>query len=78
MCRSVGLVVDRQLVCGVVVGQIVAAFAPVALELLLGFAWHWSHHKQMSMQLLFCGTMVWLVMPTAVELSIWIGVRSWG
>ena len=36
MCGSVGFVVDGQVVFGVVVNQIVAAFVPVAVELFLG------------------------------------------
>ncbi len=37
MCGSVGFVVDRQVVFGVVVGQIVAALVPVEGKLFLGF-----------------------------------------
>ena len=36
MCGSVGFVVDGQVVFGVVVNQIVAAFVPVVVELFLG------------------------------------------
>ncbi len=37
MCGSVGFVVDGQVVFGVVVGQIAAAFVPVEAKLFLGF-----------------------------------------
>ncbi len=30
------------------------------------------------MDLVFLETMVWLVTPMAVELSVWMGVRGWG
>jgi hypothetical protein len=37
-----------------------------------------GHHKQRFMDLVFCGTMVRLVMPMAVELSIWMRVCGCG
>ncbi len=77
MWGSVGFVVDGQVMFGVVVGQIAAAFVLVVQNC----SWdsrHRSHHKRRSMALVFRGTMVWLVMPTSVELFVWIGVRGCG
>jgi hypothetical protein len=72
----VGFVVDWWVVLGVVVCPIVTALIPVVAELFLGFSQR-SHHRQRSMDSIFCRTMVRLVMPTGVELSIWMGVRGW-
>ena len=76
MDGSVGFVVDWWVVLGVVVCPVVTALISVA-ELLLRFL-SANHHKRRSMDLVFCGTMVRLVTPTAVELSIWMGVHGCG
>ncbi len=77
MGGSVGFVVDWWVVLGVVVCPIVTALIPVVAELLLRY-WQRSHHKRRSMDLVFCDTMVSLVTPTAVELSVWMSVHGCG
>jgi hypothetical protein len=37
-----------------------------------------SHQKRISTILLWQGTIVLLVTPAAVELSVWIGLLGWG
>jgi len=76
-CAHIGLMVDGRVVFDVLFCQIVAAFVSVERNC----SWdsrHHSHHKLRSMDLVFRGMLVWYVMPTAVELSIWMGVRGCG
>ncbi len=77
MDGSVGFVVDGWVVLGVVVCPIVTVFIPVVAELLLRFLAA-EPLKRRSMDLVLQGTMVRLVTPMAVELSVWMGVHGCG
>ncbi len=72
-----GFVVGVRVVFGVVVGPVLGTCIPVISKLFLGCAameppkLH-IHHLEPQ------GTIVLLVTPAAVELSIWIGLLGWG
>jgi hypothetical protein len=77
MQASMGFVVDVRVVFGVVVGPVLGACIPV----ITNWSWdvrQWSHQNCISIIFNLRGTIVLLVTPAAVELSIWIGLLGWG
>ncbi len=77
MQALIGFVVGTRVVFGVVVGPVLCACIPVILKLILGCA-AMSHQNRISIILDLRGTMVFLVTPAAVGLSVWIGLLGWG
>jgi hypothetical protein len=77
MSTLVGFIVGVWVVFGVVVSPIFSARIPVVMELVLGGV-EMDHEKRISIFFAWQGTIVLLVTPAAVELSIWIGLFGWG
>jgi hypothetical protein len=77
MSISAGFIMGVRVVFGVVVSPVFRARAPVVTELVLGST-ATEPPKRISIILALRGTIVLLVTPAAVELSVWIGLFGWG
>jgi hypothetical protein len=77
MQALMGFVVGVRVVFGVVIGPVLGACIPVILKLILGCA-AMEPPNRISLIVDLRGTIVLLVTPADVELSIWIGLIGWG
>ncbi len=77
MSTLVGFMVGVQMVFGVVVSPDFRASIPVVTELVLGGA-ATKPPEALSIILARQGSVVLLVTPAAVDLSVWIGLFGWG
>ncbi len=69
--------VGVRVVFSVVISPVFRADVSVVTELVLGGT-TWSHQKHISIILARRGTIVLLVTPAAIELSVWIRLFGWG